>query len=157
MADIYEISMAIDLRDDISEAEIAELRWHLGLGPQPKRLTIVRAFPVVVEDDQGELVTEDDPQPLLGHQGAAWKVGGALASVLVRRDTGWALTARQEFHPDDCDRLGELLTWLAGKAGDHHQRHDGSGPAGVLVGWTRFYEEERPEPLMVRDGKVAWQ
>ncbi|GAA3147981.1 hypothetical protein ACFQ0X_05970 [Streptomyces rectiviolaceus] len=152
MADMYEFSMAMDLRDDISEEEIAELRWHLGLGPQPVRLTVVREFPVVMEDDQGELVTEDVPVPLLGCHDTALKVGGALTSVLLRRKVGWALTARQEIHPDDFDRVGELLTWLAAKACGHHERFDGS----VRVGWFRFYEEEQLHPLAVRDGGVEW-
>lgn len=71
MADIYELSVALDLRADLSDEESAELRWHLGLGPRPVTLTIVRAFPVVVEDDEGEPVIEDDPVPLLGCHDAA--------------------------------------------------------------------------------------
>ncbi|MFI9261379.1 hypothetical protein ACIGT4_27275 [Streptomyces sioyaensis] len=77
MADIYEVSVAMDLRDDLSEAEITELQWHLGLGPEPEQLSIVPEFPIVMESDLGELVTEDAPAPLLGCHGGAWKVGGA--------------------------------------------------------------------------------
>lgn len=101
MADIYELSVALDLRADLSDEETAELRWHLGLGPRPVTLTIVRAFPAVVEDDEGEPVIEDDPVPLLGCHDAALKVDGALTSVLSAHEGGWALTARQEIHPDD--------------------------------------------------------
>ncbi|MGW7074913.1 hypothetical protein [Streptomyces sp. NPDC054866] len=153
MADIYELSIAMDLRDDLSEEEVAELRWHLGLGPRPVTLTVVREFPVVVEDDEGVLVTEDVPVPLLASRGDAWKAGGALTSVLLRREKGgWALTSRQEIHPDDFDRVGELLTWLAAKACDHHERFDGS----VRVGGIRFYEEDKTLPLAVRDDGVEW-
>ncbi|MGW7069310.1 hypothetical protein ACWGII_14880 [Streptomyces sp. NPDC054855] len=152
MADIYELTMALDLRDDLSEGEVAELRWHLGLGPRPTALTVVREFPVVVEDARGELVTEDDPAPLLGCHDTALKVAGALTSVLLPREGGWALTARQEIHPDAFDRVGELLTWLAARAEGHHARLDGS----VRVGWTRFYEQDEPRPLVVRDGGVDW-
>ncbi|MEV6751194.1 hypothetical protein [Streptomyces sp. NPDC051214] len=151
MADIYELSVALDLSADVSDEEIAELRWHLGLGPRPETLTIVRAFPVVVEDDEGEPVIEDDPVPLLGCHDAASKVGGALTSALLSREGGWALTARQEIHPDDFDRVGELLVWLAGRAADRHERSGGS----VHVGWIRFHEEDGPVPLMVR-GVVVW-
>ncbi|MEV0318062.1 hypothetical protein ACIBKX_07345 [Streptomyces sp. NPDC050658] len=84
MADIHELSVALDLRDDLSDEEIAELRRHLGPGPRPERLTMVREFPVVGENEAGELVTEDEPMPPLGRQGTAWKAGGALTSVLVR-------------------------------------------------------------------------
>ncbi|MGW6024217.1 hypothetical protein [Streptomyces sp. NPDC055099] len=152
MADIYELSVALDLCADVSDEEIAELRWHLGLGPRPVSLTIVRAFPVVVEDDEGQPVIEDDPVPLLGCHDAASKVGGALTSALLSREGGWALTARQEIHPDDLDRVGELLVWLAGRAADHHESPGGS----VHVGWIRFHEEDSPTPLTVRGGGVVW-
>ncbi|MDG5803852.1 hypothetical protein P9869_14475 [Streptomyces ossamyceticus] len=63
------------------------------------------------------VVLENHPEPLLGQQGEAFKVDGALTSVLLRRqDTGsgtWALTSRQEIHPDDFERTGDLLSWLA--------------------------------------------
>ncbi|WAZ19028.1 hypothetical protein STRCI_000047 [Streptomyces cinnabarinus] len=156
MADIYELMLAVDLCDDVSEDELAELQWHLGLGPRPGALRIVTGFPCVVEDDHGELAVEDHPEPLLGCHGEASMVEGVLVSVLVRRqDTrrgAWAVTSRQEIHPDGFERTGELLAWLAGKAGDGHRRPDGS----VEMGWTRFYEERRPEPLVVRDGVVVW-
>ncbi|MEU5951593.1 hypothetical protein [Streptomyces sp. NPDC047525] len=152
MADIYELSIAVDLRDDVTEDEVAELRWHLGLGPQPEELTIVREFPVVREDDLGELVIEDAPEPLMGCHDTALKVGGALTSVLLRREEGWALTARQEIHPDGFDRVGELLAWMASKARAHHERFGGP----VHVGWTRFHEEDRPDALTVRNGEVVW-
>lgn len=146
--------LTLDLRDELSEEEIAELPWHLGLGPQPKALRIVRDFPFVVEDDQGEPVVEDHPEPLLAVHGEAFNVQGALVPLLSRRhDTSrgaWALTCRQEIHPDDFERTGELLSWLASRAGDAHRTPDGS----FRLGWTRFCEEDRPEPLVVRDGEV---
>jgi hypothetical protein len=78
--------MAMDLRDDLSDGEVAELRWHLGLGPQPDTLRIVPEFPIVVENELGEPTIEDDPHPVLGERGPAWKVGGDLSSELVRRE-----------------------------------------------------------------------
>ncbi|MFF9512175.1 hypothetical protein ACF1BU_36845 [Streptomyces sp. NPDC014724] len=41
MSDVYELVVTVDLRDEITEQELAELRWHLGIGPQPERLSIV--------------------------------------------------------------------------------------------------------------------
>ena len=152
MADIYEVSVELRLRDDLSQGEIAELRWHLGTGPKPESLSIVPAFPIVVENDAGELVIEDAPEPLLGVHGEALKVGGDLTAALAPRPEGWALTARQEIHPDECDRLGELLVWLAARASDHHGRVDGA----VHIGRIRFYEWDRPEPLVVRHGRTVW-
>lgn len=156
MADIFELVLTLDLRDELSEDELAELRWHLGLGPRPEVLRIVTEFPFVDEDEDGAPVIENDPQPLLGDHGEAFKVDGALLSVLLRREHtrpgAWALTSRQEIHPDQFDLTGQLLSWLASKAGDCHRRFDG----GVDLGWTRFHESRRTEPLVVRDGVVAW-
>ncbi|MGX4694569.1 hypothetical protein [Streptomyces sp. JNUCC 63] len=144
---MFELILALDLRDELPEEELAELRRHLGMGPKPQTLRIVTEFPVVVEDEHGEPVIEDRPEPLLGGDGAAFKVEGALASVLLRRqDTSrgaWALTSRQEIHPDGFERAGELLSRLAIKAGDRHRRLDGS----VDLGWIRPYEDCQPEPL----------
>ncbi|QKW17877.1 hypothetical protein HUT16_01295 [Kitasatospora sp. NA04385] len=156
MSSVYELSIVLNLREDLSDQEEAELRWHLGLGPQPEALRIVPRFPVVVEDGSDGLIVEDDPRPLLGRHDAAVHVGGALVSALVRPEHSWngpwALTVRQEIHPDDFDLTGELLTWLAAKADDRHRPSTGT----VRVGWTRFYESDRLEPLEVRGGVVAW-
>lgn len=142
MADIYELAIALDLRDDLTDDEVAELRWHLGLGPRPETPAIVRTYNIAVEGG-----------PVLGHHGEAWKVGGALTSVLTaRRAGGWALALRQEVHPDQYDEVGELLTWLAARATDAHRRFDGA----VRLGWTRHYECDQPDPLDVRDGKPVW-
>ncbi|MEV5983937.1 DUF397 domain-containing protein [Streptomyces sp. NPDC052051] len=156
MADLYELTLALDLRDDLTEQELAELRWHLGAGPQPETLGIVTEFPVVVEEEDGEIVIEDHPEPLLACHDAGYKVEGALVSVLLRKQGGghdtWALTSRQEIHPDDFDRTSQLLNWLASKADERHHGLDGS----VDLGWIRFYEARLPEPLLARDGAVVW-
>jgi hypothetical protein len=156
MADIYELSIALNLHEDLSDEELAEFRWHLGLGAKPEILRIVPKFPIVVEDDAGEPVIEDHPVPLLGQHGDAWKVDGALTSVLVRPEDpangAWALTVRQEIHPDQFDSTGQLLAWLSTKADGRH-----CPKAGVVqLGWTRFYESDRFDPLFVRDGEVEW-
>ncbi|MEU6056669.1 hypothetical protein [Streptomyces sp. NPDC047097] len=160
MADISELTVALNLRDDLTDAELAELRWHLGLGPRPEPPSAISLIPTVdppSADDAAyaiefEVGFEIEDEPLLGYHGEAWKVGGALTSVLVRRRDGWALTSRQEIHPDQHGYVGPLLAWLADRSTARDERTDGS----VLVGWTRFYEEDRPEPLVVRDGRVDW-
>ena len=156
MSSIYELSIVLNLREDLSDEEVTELRWHLGLGPKPETLRIVPKFPLVVEDDNGELAVEDHPESLLGRHEAARHVGGALVSALVRPEHSWngpwALTVRQEIHPDEFELTGELLGWLAAKAADRHRDKTGT----VCLGWTRFCESDRFEPLMVRDGQVAW-
>ncbi|WBO68923.1 hypothetical protein [Streptomyces camelliae] len=98
----------------------------------------------------------DEPVPLLAQQGQAWKVDGALVSVLLSpQDTcygTWALTVRQEIHPDEFDSTGELLTWLASKADDRHRTSTGE----IRLGWTRFCDSDCFEPLAVRNGEVTW-
>ncbi|CAL9612969.1 hypothetical protein SUDANB120_05686 [Streptomyces sp. enrichment culture] len=147
MSDTYELVLAVDLRDDLTEAELTGLRRHLGLGPRPE--------PVPAEPYEA-LGAEDDPWPLLGGSGPARSSGGALVSVLVRREGpgpgGWALTSRQELHPDEFEDVGILLAWLAARAADRHHRADGA----VALGWTRFHESDRPEPLLVRNGTAVW-
>ncbi|MFJ8038922.1 hypothetical protein ACIRBX_00225 [Kitasatospora sp. NPDC096147] len=160
MADIYELTLALDL-DELSEEELAELRWHLGLGPRPETLRIVTEFPNAYHDDDGHLVIEDEPRPLLAGHGEAFKIDGALVSVLLRRERTtwfgvWALTSRQEIHPDDFDLTGRLLGWLATKAGDS-RRNTVGGADIVDLGSIRFYESRRPVPLVVRDGVVIWR
>lgn len=157
MADIYEFLITMDLRDDLSDGEIADLRWHLGLGPQPERLTILTAFSVVTVDDNGEPQIDDDPQPVLAQRGAAWKVGGALFGELARRDqpAGWALTARQELHPDDFALVRKLLDWLAGHAEYYNEDRDAAGQE-FFVGYLRWYEDLRPIPLTIAQGRISW-
>ncbi|MFF4324044.1 hypothetical protein [Streptomyces sp. NPDC001568] len=156
MSDLHELMIAVDLRDEISEMELAELNWHLGIGPRPDRLSIVTAFPVVVEDDSGNPVIDDDPHPLLAERGAAARVGGVLGSALASRAGlsrgGWSLTSRQEIHPDEFERVGELLCWLATRAHETHRLGNGA----VGVGFLRFYEAEVPDVLQVGGGQVDW-
>lgn len=156
MADIYELSIVLNLREELSDDELAELRWHLGLGPKPETLHTVPTFPTVVEDDHGEPIVVDELAPLLDQYGAAWKVDGALVSVLLRTEKArygaWALTVRQEIHPDEFDRTGALLSWLATKADNRHRASTGT----VRLGWTRFCESDQFEPLVARDGEVVW-
>ncbi|MBF9068947.1 hypothetical protein [Streptacidiphilus fuscans] len=156
MSDTFELIVTADLRDELSEPELAELRWHLGLGPQPEQLTIVREFPVVVLDDAGNPAVENAPEPLLAGHGPAQDVGGALCAALERRDDdrrpSWALTSRREIHPDEFEKAGELLCWLADRLEAHHRLTDGA----VWMGYFRFHEELLPHVLEVTDGHVNW-
>ncbi|MFD3781077.1 hypothetical protein [Streptomyces sp. NPDC058612] len=156
MSDLHELTVAVDLRDELCAAELAELRWHLGTGPRPERLSIVTEFPVVVVDDAGLPVVEDDPHPLLAGHGAAARVGGALRSALAARTDpagrGWSLTCRQEIHPDEFGQVGELLRWLAARAHRTHALADGA----VGIGFLRFHEDEVPGVLRVENGQVGW-
>lgn len=125
MADLYEVLITAELRGDLPEAEVGELRWHLGLGPQPDHLAVVTAWPPVTVDEHGDELPQDqwefDTHPLLAERGPAdRRVGGVAFSEMARRDDegagSWALTSRQVLHPDDLDLLGPLLGWLQERA-----------------------------------------
>ncbi|MDP9848700.1 hypothetical protein [Streptosporangium lutulentum] len=146
MADLHEVLITAELRADLSDAEISELRWHLGLGPEPETFTVVTDdLPLVTVDDDGEPLPEDrwevDRYPLLAARGPADpRVGGVLFSELARReepaDAGWALSSRQVVHGDDLTTLTQLLRWLRERAVGH-----GGGPACFSC-HTRFYEDD---------------
>lgn len=156
MADVFDLILSVNLPDTLSETEISELRWHLGLAPQPAVLSLVTDYaePLIgddgkpEEDEQGNWLTVYEPYPVLDGNGRpAARVGGVLVGALEPGiHGGWALMARDEVHPDAFDRLGELLVWLHERAVDSlaFQCH------------TRFYEETAFTPVSVSDGEVIW-
>lgn len=153
MADMYEVVLTMDLGAGISEAELAELRWHLGTGPRPDVFPIGtdRFCAAIPLGDPGDPDCEWEmlaPEPLFARRGVAHYVGGALVAELVGRSTadGWGLTVRQELHPDSFYQLRALLDWLG-----RHARHD----QHVFAGYLRFYEEAEVVPVLVRGGMVV--
>ncbi|MET7640193.1 hypothetical protein [Streptomyces sp. NPDC005438] len=134
MADIHEVLLTAELPAELPDTELAELRWHLGLGPHPERCVIVvDHWPVRTVDEEGEPLPEDrwevERYPLLDARGAADpRIGGAVLSALVRRDgpgdPGWALTSRQVLHAEEFPLLEQLLRWLRQRATGHR-----GGPA----------------------------
>ncbi|GHE31297.1 hypothetical protein [Streptomyces capitiformicae] len=90
MADIYELQLSLDLPESLPADDLALLRWHLGEGET---------------EGQGG----DDAYPLLADRGAAARIGGVLVGELCRGARGWALTVRQEVHPDEFDDLRSLV------------------------------------------------
>ncbi|WP_067480745.1 hypothetical protein [Actinomadura hibisca] len=142
MADSFELLLSAELPPSLSADEVAELSWHTGAGPQPDALTIVSDFTEVFVDDDGRFEYENLPRPLLGPPRAAWRIGGVChAALLPKEKGGWALSARQELHPDDFDLFNGLLRWL--------KEH-----ATAFACHTRFYEEEDFAP--VRDGRLVF-
>ncbi|MBV7699332.1 hypothetical protein [Streptomyces sp. TRM70350] len=126
MADMFAVELALDLSPTVPGAVLDTLRWHLGLGePEP-----VDASP--------------DLFPLLAGRGPAAKIGGVLTGELLRAGGHWSLTTRQEIHAEFLPDLDPLLEALAA-----HARWPG------VIGQVRFYEEEVPELLVTREGKLA--
>lgn len=162
MADIHEFMVSMDLRGDLTDDQVAELRWHLGLGLQPDRFAIITAYPDLVFDDHGEPMDDengntlivDNPRPVHGRvPGAGWRIEGAIFSALVKDDnpyTGnwpdergrWSLTCRWEIHPDDWHDVGQLFGWLVKHAVPNR-----------FFGYLRWYEDDEPEAMLeIQDG-----
>jgi hypothetical protein len=161
VSDLYELVLAMDIRTDLTEDELAELRWHVGQGPRPEQLpsgadSYLATYPLGdPEDPDCEWETEE-PRPAFAQRGAAIRVGGALVAELVARNDpeGWALTVRQELHPDDFYRLRTLLDWLG-----PHSVHAGTGGAetggiAFVVGHLRFEENHDSEPFLLVNGQI---
>ncbi len=147
-------------RDHARCAELAEARWHLGIGPRPAHIsaqTIVvdEVLDLLPEDtkpvqnEDGNWVITEFPEPAWsdGSPYAAWKIPGAAFSTLVAGSDGgrWALACRWEVHPDGHAVLAEFIDWLIAR---HHENRS-------FFGYQRWYEDTEPELLSVRDGKVV--
>ncbi|MFD7303810.1 hypothetical protein ACFV83_23255 [Streptomyces pharetrae] len=117
MSDLYELQLTLDLPGSLPDPDLALLRWHLG--------------------ESGEESQESDTYPLLAARGSAERIGGALVGDLVRGVRGWALTVRQEVHPDQFDRLRELVEWIAAR----------TSTCGT-IGYLRFLEHDIPDVLI---------
>ncbi|GAA2076704.1 hypothetical protein GCM10009780_11570 [Actinomadura alba] len=158
VADLYELLVTADLPDDLSEAEVAELRWHLGLGPEPEAFTIVTGFPEVFVDDyddpqvadSGEGSWETLRRPALAERGPAHRIGGVLFSELARREgparPGWALTSRQEIHAAEFQGPTELIRWLSERVND--RMFD-------LSLHMRFYEDDVLQPASLEKDELV--
>jgi hypothetical protein len=168
VADIRELLVAIDLRDELSDEEVSELRWHLGMAPQPPEVPIWSALAPasqeMYEDEHGNYVVDDEPYALLNGHGAGHHIPGALFSELVRREgsgrSGWALSARQELHPDDAVDIEALLNWLVARADlpcDDCKAGNCAAGCEFFAGYLRFYEDSVLEStLIIKNGKAGW-
>ena len=161
VGDMYEVVLTMDIR--VTDDELAELRWHVGQGPRPERLTIegtdnyLNTRPLGDPSDPDCEWDTDEPAPVFDLRGAGWKVEGALVSELVRRELpdgraldGWALTVRGEFHPDEFYQLRALLDWLG-----PHSVNANVTDIPHFVGYMRFYESVEIEPLILLNGRIG--
>jgi hypothetical protein len=161
MADVYDFFLAIDLRDDLSAAELAEVRWHLGLGPEPAEMTIIDSiytYPVY-DEATGAESWRDGPMAVLEHDGPTARIRGAQVSAMARRwdDRGWAITARQEVHVDAMEDLVTFVEWLARHADYPYHGSDGvarEGGCRSFIGFLRKYDADRPSRITLTDFTV---
>jgi hypothetical protein len=156
VADIYELVLSMDIRADVTDDELAELRWHLGQGPRPERLPIgtanyLETYPLGDPDDPECAWETAEPEPVLAQRGTARKVGGAAVAELVSREQqdGWSLTVRQELHPDAFYQLRALLAWL-GRSSVNAQ----TSSIEFFVGYLRFHESIEIAPLILLNGQI---
>lgn len=124
MADTYELQLTLDLPDSLSQPELALLRWHLA--------------------QEGGRQDGQFEYPLWDGRGPAHRIGGLQVAELQPVDGGWALTVRQEAHPDQFTDLRSILQWLGA-------RTTTVGPIGHL----RFYESHVPDMLIAQSGRAT--
>ncbi|MEU8547160.1 hypothetical protein [Streptomyces roseoverticillatus] len=117
MSDFYELQLALDLPGSLTDDDLALLRRHLG--------------------ESSEELQHLDAYPLFSARGPAQRVGGTLIGDLARSTRGWALTVRQEVHPDEFDELRGLVQWLAARTSTFG-----------TIGYLRFLEQEVPDVLV---------
>ncbi|MFD0692039.1 hypothetical protein [Actinomadura fibrosa] len=153
MGDLYEVVLAIDLRPDVPDAELAELRWHVNGGERPADLPIgsgnyLATYPLGDPEDPDCEWETPDPDPAFADRGFSRAIGGALVADLVERKhpRGWALTVRQEMHPDEFYLLRTLLTWLITVSSNPRLDY--------FAGYLRFCESTEITPLIVEDGRL---
>ncbi|MFF8034605.1 MULTISPECIES: hypothetical protein [unclassified Streptomyces] len=124
MADTYELQLALDLPGSLTSREVELLRWHLG--------------------EDGGRQDEGYEHPLWDGRGPARHIGGLHVAELRPAGGGWALTVRQEAHPDGFHDLRRIVQWLGA-------RTTTSGP----IGYLRFHESHVPDMLIARSGTVS--
>ncbi|MGW3253081.1 hypothetical protein ACWDCX_21260 [Streptomyces fungicidicus] len=123
MADIYELQLTLDLPGSLPGQDLALLRWHLG--------------------EEGGRQDDGYEYPLWADRGPALRIGGALVGELCSDGPEWALTVRQEAHPDEFDDLRRMVLWLGAR----------TTTVGT-VGYLRFYEAQVPDVLIAEAGAV---
>ncbi|MFF6994766.1 hypothetical protein ACFY93_07360 [Streptomyces sp. NPDC008313] len=123
MADIYEVQLTLDLPGSLPPQDLTQLRWHLG--------------------EEGSRSADGYAYPLWGDRGPALRIGGVLVGELRSDGPAWALTVRQEAHPDEFDDLRRMVRWLGAR----------TTTVGT-IGYLRFHEDHLPDVLVAESGVV---
>ncbi|GAA1962171.1 hypothetical protein [Kitasatospora viridis] len=112
MSDYYDLFLAVDLRSDLPESALHELRWLLGQAEAP---------PVL---ESADWESWGHPWQVFAGDSASHSFDGADTSRLVRSvdkpslDGGapWALTVRTCVHDDEFGVVMEVVEWLLRQA-----------------------------------------
>jgi hypothetical protein len=126
MADLYAVDVSMDLAATVPDAVLSELRRHLGLA-----------------GTEDTLIDDFEDYPVWAARGPARRIGGVLVGKLIRTDQVWSLTVRQEVHAEVMPQVDALMEMLA-----FHSTTEGT------IGQIRFYEDEIPDLLLNRSGKL---
>ncbi|MFC3997144.1 hypothetical protein ACFOVU_14520 [Nocardiopsis sediminis] len=153
MSDLFELTLVLDLA--LSDAEAAELRWHLGQGPRPEGPAALTVPPAPARDGDDlrpadadtALASDDAFYPALDQRGLAARIGGHLFADLEPRGDGtWSLMCRQEVHPDAGEAIDPLVHGLAARAV--------GGDTERTIGYLRFHEDIHiGSAIIVRAGR----
>ncbi|MFC8721984.1 hypothetical protein [Kitasatospora sp. NPDC057198] len=126
MSDRYELFLAVDLAPDLSEEELAEVRWLLGQGEPP-------ALPTASADEPWAAF-EGGGSPSIEFAGA--DVALLVPAPERRRTDGgvpWALTVRSCFLEEALTEVLEIAGWLlersvtVGRVGHLRGESEGEG------------------------------
>lgn len=104
MSDYYDLFLTLELRRDLAQEVLREIRYHFGL--EPVAPTRFRSLP-----DNGWYL--DEPYPYFMGAAASHAFPGADVAVLVTQDDRTALTVRQCIHDDELGWALQLTEWLA--------------------------------------------
>ncbi|MER6159981.1 hypothetical protein ABT147_31255 [Streptomyces sp. NPDC001868] len=127
MADLYIVDVSMNLTASVPDMVLSELRHDLGL-----------------EETGDGHADEADNHPVWAARGPARRIGGVLIGELIGTAEGWSLTVRQEVHAESMPRVDTLIELLA-----PHSATEG------VIGQIRFYEDEIPDLLLNRSGKLT--
>ncbi|MDA0566044.1 hypothetical protein LG943_17230 [Streptomonospora sp. S1-112] len=154
MSDHYEVVFSCFLRDDTPRPVLAELRWHLGVDPEPPET-------VDVDRDPDPLLDPDPDSPLpggdVGHLRRQTRAEepdadpGLLERLLDGREErhAWGLYSRSYWLDDDLGRVSDVLDLVAphadhsGYAGHHRDVYGTEVTLFVLDG-RGGYEVRKP-------------
>jgi hypothetical protein len=140
VSDYYDLYLALELREDLPEETLRELRYHCGLETEPPKT--FQAF-----DDDGWYW--DEPYPYLAAGKPSHAFAGADVTALVAADDRISLTVRRCVHDDELGWAMMMANWLASLSTNWAHTE-----GGYWIGYLRYTENYLPNPLFYADGQV---
>jgi hypothetical protein len=141
VSDYYDLFLALELRGDLPDEVIREVRWHLGLTDDPPAR--FEAF-----NDDGWF--HEKPYSFFPGTGESRAFPGADVTALVRSSlldeagSPWELTVRSCVHEDEINYAMELIVWLATQS-----------TTEGWVGYLGHTQDTEPRHMYHRDGTIT--